>query len=38
MPVRLNNIDVPAVAHPVSTADDMRQVDRVVGQGGQFST
>ena len=36
VPVRLDDVDTLSVAHSVSAADDMREVDRVVGQRGQF--
>ena len=36
MPVRLHDVDPLTVAHPVAAADDVRKVDRVVGQRGQF--
>lgn len=32
VPVRLHDVDSLAVAHPVSAADDVRQVDGVIGQ------
>ena len=32
MPVRLDDVDGLAAAHPVFAADDVRQVDRLVGQ------
>ena len=38
MPVRLDDIDALTVAHPVYAADDMREVDRVVGQRVQLGT
>ncbi len=34
MPVRLHGVDSLAVAHPVSAAIDVQQVDGVIGQGG----
>ena len=36
VPVRLDDVDPLTVAHPVPAADDVREVDRVVGQRGQF--
>jgi hypothetical protein len=36
MPVWLHDVDSLAIAHPVPAADDVREVDRVVGQRGQF--
>ena len=32
VPVRLDDVDALAVAHPVRAADDVRQVDRVGGE------
>ncbi len=36
MPVRLDDVDSLTVAHPVPAVDDVRKVDRVVSQRGQF--
>ena len=36
VPVRLDDVDAVTVTHPVSAADDVREVDRVVGQRDQF--
>ena len=32
MPVRRGDVDLLAVTHPVGAADDVRQVDRVIGE------
>lgn len=34
--MRLDDVDALTIAHPVVTADDVREVDRVIGQRGQF--
>jgi hypothetical protein len=36
VPVRLDDIDPLTVTHPVPAADDVGEVDRVLGEPGQF--